>query len=432
MEHTVNDSLQGPEKVLLVAVSTRKEPVLEEHLNELAALAETAGGVVVERIVQNLPHPERGSYLGSGKIEELISLIPELDIDLVVANASLSPAQIARLSELLPCPVIDRSQLILDIFAKRALSREGKLQVELAQLTYLLPRLAGQTQHLSRLGGGIGTRGPGETKLEVNRRHLRERIAALREEIDDLKRQRMVQRQGRKREGLPQAALIGYTNAGKSTLMNRLCNADVLVMDQLFATLDTTTRRMMLADGRFALLSDTVGFIRQLPTHLVTAFRATLEELQDADILLHVVDISSEQFAEHMEAVQKILEDLDNDRPLLLVLNKCDSAELSVVNRVMHEYPGSVAISATEDLGIDTLISRLQELLYTGITRYTVLIPYAESRLMDPIYAKARIIRRYEGEQGTMLELESDAILAKRLEAYLLPEEDIQWQHITE
>ena len=431
MEHTLNDQLQGPERVLLIAVSTRKDPVQEEHLDELAALAETAGGVVVERIVQNLPHPERGSYLGSGKIEEVISLIPELDIDLVIANASLSPAQIARLSELFPCPVIDRSQLILDIFAKRALSREGKLQVELAQLSYLLPRLAGQTTHLSRLGGGIGTRGPGETKLEVNRRHLRERIASLREEIEDVKRQRMVQRQGRKRDGLPQAALIGYTNAGKSTLMNRLCSSDVLVMNQLFATLDTTTRRMTLADGRFALLSDTVGFIRDLPTHLVTAFRATLEELQDADILLHVVDVSNAQYAEQMEAVQKILDDLENDRPILLVLNKCDAAEPSVISHLMHEYPGSVAISATQNQGIDALVSRLQELLYAGITRYTVLIPYAESRLMDPIYAKARILRRYEGELGTMLELESDTVLAKRLQPYHLPEEEIQWQLVT-
>ncbi|MCL2547774.1 MAG: GTPase HflX, partial [Symbiobacteriaceae bacterium] len=411
------------EKAVLVTV-TAKSSNNTADLDELASLAETAGAEVVGRVVQHLPRPDRGTYVGSGKAQELVSLVDELAADLLIISESLSPTQLNNLTKILPCRVLDRTQLILDIFAQRAFSREGRLQVELAQLTYLLPRLAGSTRQLSRLGGGIGTRGPGETKLETDRRILRRRIAGLHEEIDELRKQRKVQRQGRKRDALPQAALIGYTNAGKSTLMNRLTGSDLPAEDKLFATLDTTTRRLELPDGRYALLADTVGFIRNLPTHLVAAFRATLEELQEADLLLHVVDISHEEYTQQMAAVQTVLTDLNNDRPLLMVFNKRDLPHAVSIDSLLNEYQGSVAISSIEGQGIDILLSRMQELLYPEQRRFTVFIPFSESAVLQPIYAGARILKRVDGETGAILELETDLRLAGMLQRFLYEDEE--------
>ena len=420
------------EKALLVAVGGKQKPITNDTLDELAALAETAGAEVISRVVQNLPHPDRATYLGSGKVKELVALVEEMQIDIVILDTSLSPIQLRNLGDAFPCKVIDRTQLILDIFAKRALSRDGHLQVELAQLTYLLPRLIGHSRQLSRLGGGIGTRGPGETKLETDRRNLRRRIAALREDIDELRQQRQIQRQGRKRERLAQVALVGYTNAGKSSLMNLLSGSELLAEDKLFATLDTTTRRFNLLDGRIALLSDTVGFIRNLPTHLIAAFKATLEELQEADLLLHVVDIAAEDYAEQMAAVQSTLEELKIDRPLLVVFNKIDKVSQCPIPSLLHEYPGSIAVSALTGQGSEALLRRIQELLYADRERYTVLIPYDEGALFDPIYLYARVLRREEVPAGTIIELESDTALAGRLRAYRLPEGEAQWTAISD
>ena len=414
------------EMALLVAVAHSSHFGMES-LDELAELTETAGAEATSRVIQYLPHPNKATYVGSGKVKELVDMVEELELNLVIMNDSLSPVQLSNLGKLFPCRVVDRTQLILDIFAQRALSREGRLQVELAQLSYMMPRLAGSARQLSRLGGGIGTRGPGETKLESDRRHLRVRIAALQDEIEQLRKQRLEQRKGRRRDSLPQAALIGYTNAGKSTLMNYMTGSDLLVEDKLFATLDTTTRRLLLPDGRYALLADTVGFIRRLPTHLIAAFKATLEELQDADLLLHVVDISDEDYEERMAAVQSVLDELGNNRPLLMVFNKADVACSNVVESLLHTYPGSVAISAKDGDGIEALHNRMQELLYPSRTRYCVLLPYAESALLEPIYASAKILRREDNEQGMTLELESDARLAGRLERFRIAEEGAKW-----
>ena len=423
MEHT---QPQGKEKAMLVAVF-KKAGAHEDQLDELAALAETAGAEVVHQAVQHLPHPDRATYIGSGKTQELAAMAAELELDLVIFNDALSPSQLGKLNDRFPCRVLDRNQLILDIFAQRALSREGRLQVELAQLTYLLPRLAGSTRHLSRQEGRIGTRGPGESKLEINRRRLRNRIGMLREEIDELRQHRRVQRRRRQRNGIPQAALVGYTNAGKTTLMNALTGSVLLAEDKLFATLDTTTRRCQLDDGRYALLSDTVGFIQNLPSHLVAAFRATLEELEEADLLVHVVDLSREDYREQMEAVQQVLDDLAITRPVLQVFNKLDLLPPGAGEHLLHEYAGSVAIAAEKGLGLEQLLRRMQELLYAERTRYTVLIPYAESSLLEPIYRFAKIFCRSEGAEGATLEIESDAALAERLMKYRIAEGDHTW-----
>lgn len=317
-----------PEKALLVAVAHRKSGgsgAVNESMDELARLASSAGASVVGRVVQNLDHPSHESYVGKGKLEELVSRKDELGFETIILDDDLTPNQQHNLEVALGVKVLDRSALILDIFARRARTREGRLQVELAQHEYLLPRLAGQWQHLERLGGGIGTRGPGESQLETDRRLIRRKIQKLKEQTEAIRRQRSLHRQRRRQTGIPVVALVGYTNAGKSTLLNALCEAGIYADDRLFATLDPTTRRKTLPDGRAILLSDTVGFIRKLPPTIIAAFRATLEELQEADLLLHVVDLSSSDAASQCETVESILGDLQlQERPRLTVLNKID------------------------------------------------------------------------------------------------------------
>ena len=418
---------QDKERAMLIGLGVKqKEPMTEEMLDELAELAQTAGAIVECRAVQNLPRPERSTYLGSGKAEELAALAAELELDLVIFNTGLSPSQLSNLNKIFPCRVIDRNQLILDIFASRARTSEGKLQVELAQLSYMLPRLIGQSEHLSRQGGsaagGIGTRGPGETKLETDRRILRNRIRALHDEMDQVRKQRVVERRGRQRLKIPTAALIGYTNAGKSTLMNALTEKDFYVADQLFATLDIVTREMYFADGRSALISDTVGFIRDLPTHLIAAFRATLEELAEADVLLHVVDISADHYLEQMQAVRKILDELKNERPILHVFNKADLANAGIIEHARREFEMSVAISAKTGEGLDDLRLLMQQMLYNSSRRYKILLPYQQGALLQRIYNEAFILNRQDVASGVELELESDAVLAERLAPYLINE----------
>jgi GTP-binding protein HflX len=299
----------------------------EASQNELEQLVKSAGGEVVGKAIQRLDMPTKALYLGKGKLDEMVALKDELHFDTIVFDDELSPVQQRNLEEAFQVKVIDRVALILDIFARRAMTREGKLQVELAQHQYLLPRLAGQWSHLERLGGGIGTRGPGESQLETDRRLIEKRIHRLSAEVDKISQQRYLYRQRRHKSGIPIIALVGYTNAGKSTLLNALSRANVAIENKVFTTLDPTTRRILLPDGNFALLSDTVGFIRKLPPNIIKAFRATLEELEEADLLLNIIDFSSFYAAEENHAVENILKDLGlTEKPKITVLNKIDVA----------------------------------------------------------------------------------------------------------
>lgn len=339
----------------------------------MAQLTDTAGAQVVGRALQRLDHPNASTYVGKGKVEEIVAERQRVPYDTLILDDELSPSQQRRLEDLTQVKVIDRTALILDIFARRAQTKEGRLQVELAQLEYLLPRLAGQWSHLERLGAGIGTRGPGETQLETDRRLIRTRIGRLRTQIEDVRRHRSLYRRNRSRQGIPVVALVGYTNAGKSTLMNALTGAGVLAENRLFATLDPVTRRVDLAAGRTVLLTDTVGFIQKLPTQLVAAFRATLEELQDADLLLHVVDLTHPNAAEQSETVEATLGELGvADKPRLTLLNKVDQlttqsgepigglAEVADLRATLRaEHAEALLISAGQGWGLDEARSRI-------------------------------------------------------------------------
>ena len=313
------------EKAILVALELPGETWdIEESLKELAALVDTAGGEVLTTFQQKRPHPDSAFYIGKGKAEEVGRFCDEVGADILVFNDSLSPSQLRNLSEMTECRVLDRNQLILDIFAQRANSAEGKLQVELAQLKYTLPRLSGMGKSLSRLGGGIGTRGPGESKLEQDRRHVRSRIDLLEKEIEEVAKRRLITKGSRQRSGMPMVALVGYTNVGKSTLMNVLSDAEVFAENKLFATLDTTVRKVVYQNVPF-LLSDTVGFIRKLPHHLVESFKSTLDEVRETHLLLHVVDISHRDFEEQIKVVEQTLFELkSSNKPVILVFNKID------------------------------------------------------------------------------------------------------------
>jgi GTP-binding protein HflX len=317
-----------PERAFLVAVATkgtRDKWSAEASIEELVQLTDTAGASVVGKLIQRLPIPSKTHYLGKGKLEELVALKNSVNYDVVIFDDELSPIQQRNLEEALKAKVIDRVALILDIFARRARTHEGQLQVELAQHQYLLPRLAGQWSHLERLGGGIGTRGPGESQLETDRRLIHRKIHRLKAQIEEVRKHRALYRQKRNKSGIPVVALVGYTNSGKSTLLNALCQADVFTEGKLFATLDPTTRRLTLPDKRATLLTDTVGFIRKLPPTIVTSFRATLEELDEAALLLHIVDLASPDAAGQCQTVENILTDLNlMDKPSVTVLNKID------------------------------------------------------------------------------------------------------------
>ena len=318
----------APERALLVAITTKgskERRAAEDSIEELAQLAGAAGADVAGKLIQQLPLPSRTHYIGKGKLEELLALKNSVNYSMLILDDELSPVQQRNLEEALQVKIIDRAALILDIFAKRARTHEGRLQVELAQHQYLLPRLAGQWSHLERLGGGIGTRGPGESQLETDRRLIRHKIRHLKAQTEEIRKHRTLYRQKRKKSGIPIVALVGYTSSGKSTLLNALCRAEVFTEGRLFATLDPTTRRLILPDKEVALLTDTVGFIRKLPPTIVTAFRATLEELAEASLLLHVVDLASPSAPEQCQTVEDILGDLDlSGKPRITVLNKID------------------------------------------------------------------------------------------------------------
>ena len=340
----------------LVTGNTRRVDA-EHSLEELAGLADAAGALVVLRVLQERPKPDAATFLGSGKVELLARAADEADVDVVVFDNELSPAQLRELQKRLQRKVVDRTQLILDIFARRARTREGKLQVELAQLKYLLPRLVGAGPELSRLGGGIGTRGPGETKLEADRRRIRVRIHALQQEIDEVRRRRSHLRQRRKKTEVPTVALVGYTNAGKTTLFNRLTRAEAVASNALFVTLDPLVRSVRLPDNRELRLSDTVGFIDRLPHALVAAFRATLEETAEADLALHVIDASSPERERHMSAVARVLEEVGaTDVPRVDVFNKIDRLTADERRRLAGLDPSAVLISAAAGDGLDELL----------------------------------------------------------------------------
>jgi GTP-binding protein HflX len=378
MAQRIHSTARVPDQAYLVAADTRGALLpAEESVEELAELARTAGAEVVGRTTQRLDHPNVATYIGKGKLEEVVEQSKLAAANVVIFDDELSPSQQRNLEKALGLKVIDRTALILDIFATRAQTREGRLQVALAQMQYLLPRLAGQWQHLERMEGAIGTRGPGETQIETDRRLIRGRINKIRRDLEEVRKQRSLYRRQRQRSGMTVVALVGYTNAGKSTLMRTLSGADVLAEDKLFATLDPVTRRLRLPSGGFVLLTDTVGFIQKLPTELVAAFRATLEELEDADLLLHVVDISHPQAFEHVQAVDATLQDLGvGDRPRLVALNKADLLVRPGGERVrsydearaLAHGAGAppenvVLISAEKRWGLEGLLERIERAL---------------------------------------------------------------------
>ncbi len=399
------DSEKVLERAVLVGLAadiyTEEEKTDESSMDELSELLSTAGGVEVGRILQNRHAPEPKTFIGAGKAQEIAGFIEQNDVTLAVFDNELSPAQTKNLEDILGVRVLDRSMLILDIFASRAQSREGKLQVELAQYKYILPRLAGGSTSLSRLGGGIGTRGPGETKLETDRRHIRRRISRLEEELLAVRNVRGEQRRARIRREVPLVALIGYTNAGKSTLLNTLTGAGIHAENRLFDTLDTTSRKFKINDTTEVILSDTVGFIRKLPHHLTRAFRATLEELLYADLLLHVVDASNPDFAEHGRVVEKVISDLGaGEIPTLTVFNKCDVAEN------LSDFPkneSSVCISARTGEGIDELCRKIAIKLAKSEREIEICVPYNKSALLDMLHREAKVLSQEYAENGAVV-----------------------------
>ncbi len=387
------------ERAILVGVSRNGDLwQTEDHLDELALLADTCGAVVVDQIIQERQRIDAAYFVGKGKAEKLARQVEEMDANLLIFDDDLSPAQTRNLEKLVNRKVLDRSGVILDIFARRAKTREAKTQVELAQLNYLLPRLTRQWTHLSRQVGGIGTRGPGETQLEVDRRLIRQRIAALTRALEKIKKQRTVRRQGRR--DFYQVALVGYTNAGKSTLLNALTSSDVFVEDRLFATLDATIRRMKIANFKDLLLIDTVGFIRKLPHNLVASFMSTLEEAAAADLLLHVVDVTHPHYREHIGVVNGVLQELHIEtKPTIFVFNKIDQLQhKKLLTALEQEFQPSVSISAARQLFLGDLQDKVRAVASLSVSELELLIPHENSHVVARIYDIADVVSVTYGE----------------------------------
>ena len=420
----MEEQLKKKERAVLAGLSAAS---MDEHerstdvsMEELAALVETAGGEAVAMLIQSRPSPEPSSFIGEGKVKEMKQLIEDNDCDLAVFDNELSPSQMRVLSEDLGVKVLDRSGLILDIFAQRAQTKEGQLQVELAQYKYLLPRLTGMWTHLVRqtASGGsspIGTRGPGETQLETDRRHIRRKIQKLEEELAAVRKVRSTQRRRREKNAMPVVALVGYTNAGKSTLLNCLTGSDIPANDRLFDTLDTTTRRLRIDESTEVLLSDTVGFIRKLPTHLIEAFKATLEELRFADVLLHVIDISNPEWEEQARVVNELIRQLGAEgTPCLRIFNKCDR-----YIGILPHGEDVVCISAKSSEGADRLVQKLSELLDKGKKQVELLLPYAAAGLLDSLNREAKVLRTEYTDAGIEVEAVVQPELFGRVKQYI-------------
>ena len=415
------------ERVVLVGVWTNGTAVeAENSLAELAALAETAGSKVLEGVVQRRDRPDPSTYIGSGKASELRSIVLSTGADTVICDGELSPAQLTALEKVVKVKVIDRTALILDIFAQHARSKEGKAQVAMAQMQYMLPRLRGWGESMSRQAGGraggtagVGLRGPGETKIETDRRRIRERMAKLRRELADMKKVRETQRQGRVRHEVPSVAIAGYTNAGKSSLLNRLTGAGVLVEDALFATLDPTVRRARTSDNRDYTMSDTVGFVRHLPHQLVEAFRSTLEEVADSDLIVHVVDGAHADPIAQVNAVREVLADIDAAGvPELIVVNKVDAADEETILRLRRALPGALFVSARTGEGIDELRAEVERLIPRPSVELRVCVPYDRGGLVSRVHDEGELLDEEHTADGTALHARVSAALAAELEPY--------------
>jgi GTPase len=425
------------ERVVLVGVWTEGSAAdADNSLTELAALAETAGSQVLEGLVQRRGHPDPATFIGRGKVDALRDIVVETGADTVICDGELSPSQLRTLESRIKVKVIDRTALILDIFAQHAKSREGRAQVELAQLQYFLPRLRGWGEALSRqaggsgrgggAGGGVGVRGPGETKIETDRRRIRARITKLKREIAGMRTVRQTKRAGRRRNAVPAVAIAGYTNAGKSSLLNRLTGAGVLVEDALFATLDPTTRRSRSADGRIYTLSDTVGFVRHLPHQLVEAFRSTLEEVAEADLVLHVVDGTHPDPQEQVRAVREVLAEVGADKvPELLVVNKVDAVGEETLLLLKRLWPEAVFVSAQTGAGIDDLRPAVEARLPRPPVEMLVEVPYDRGELVARVHGRGEVISYRHGAAGTLLRVRVDPELAADLAPYLTTESSI-------
>lgn len=404
------------ERVILVAVDTSSNDFdAESCLDELADLSYTAGAEVVGRMIQKLDAPNKATYIGKGKIEELKNYIEMVEATGIICDDELSPVQIRNLENMLNTKVMNRTLLILDIFAQRASSAEGKVQVELAQLRYNMSHLTGRGKEMSRLGGGIGTRGPGETKLETDRRNIANRISDLNKELKEIERHRNILREKRVKNSIPVIALVGYTNAGKSTTLNTLTNAGVLAEDKLFATLDTTTRTVESESGAKYLFTDTVGFIQKLPHGLIKAFRATLEEAKYADILLHIVDASNPMREEQMNVVYKTLKDLESDdKPIITVFNKCDM-DIELPLPTDKKALNTICISAKSNVNMDKLIELVEETVKSFKKSIKVIIPYDKGSLLSIIHGSCEITQQEAMETGYYFELYANEEVQNKL-----------------
>ncbi len=416
------------EKVILCGVHrgllNTLEDTTDESMEELRELSITAGAVVVGEIVQNKERPEVGTYFGEGKLEELRVSAQSLDANLLVFDDELTGSQIRNIENYTGVRTIDRSSLILDIFAKRAISKEGKIQVELAQLRYNLPRLIGMGRQLSRLGGGIGTRGPGETKLESDRRHIYRRINALEESLKEIEAHRNLLRTRREKDEAYCAALVGYTNAGKSTILNYFTSAEVLAKNMLFATLDPTVRKLELSDGRNAVLVDTVGFIRKLPHHLIEAFKSTLDEAVLADVLVHVIDSSNPEIEAQMKVVDNLIKELGcKATRIIAVFNKCDCAP-ALSPRPEGYYTDFVTVSAKTGEGMDKLLELIEDALPGKKREITLLIPYSDSKTAALLHNDEVILEETYEAEGTKITLLADNALYKKMEKYIVSEKN--------
>ncbi len=409
------------EKIILVGVVLGHNRIeeIEAHLDELAQLVATAGADVVARTIQRRNAPDAATYIGKGKAVELAEMSLAEDSDTVVFDDELSPAQQRNLEKILGRTAIDRTAVILDIFAQNASTPEGKAQVELALLRYRLPRLRGRGTSLSQQAGGIGTRGPGETQLEVDRRRLMRRITSLEAELKELTKNRRLQRKGRRRSRLPAVSLVGYTNAGKSTLLNHLTDAGVLVEDRLFATLDPRTRRLDLPGGEAVLLSDTVGFVRKLPHQLVEAFRSTLEVVSESDLLVHVIDSAAPNVEEQVDAVRGVLDDIGaGDVPELLAFNKADVTDEA--KRLSGDHPGSVAVSATTGAGVDELLVAIGDRLRAASKIVELVVPFHRGDVVAALHREGEVLVERQEEEATRFRARLDGAGAARFREFLV------------